>query len=456
MLGSYGFHPALTGKSHAIEMLETDPETTAPMTPPPPPATPPKRSSGGAGRLLLVGLLAFLLATFTGRLDLSSALASARDALARSPAARVVPGTSATVATEATVAAIKDVITRANRAQIDAFAKNDVTLMRATATDSYYQELVRINRDLANGGVSAIALTNLTWGDVTVSGSTARATTFETWRSSYTDGSTDERTDRNDYTLVADAGSWKIQSDVQPDAQLLDPSGVTTPSVTTPASSASQSSNWSGYVASGGTFTSVTGSWIVPTVSAASTGADATWVGIGGLNSNDLIQAGTQATVSGGDVTYEAWIEMLPASSKTVPLSVSAGDSVTVSLTQRSGRDWAIAMKNNTTGETYNVTVQYSSSVSSAEWVQEAPSAGRGVIPLDDFGALQFTGGSAVRDGASMSLAALGARAITMINSRGEVIAQPSTLASDGSSFTVTRTSAQSTTRGTNPNRRRP
>jgi hypothetical protein len=135
---------------------------------------------------------------------------------------------------------------------------------------------------------------------------------------------------------------------------------------------------------------------------------------------------------------------MLPASSKTVPLSVSAGDSVTVTITQQSGNDWLIAMKNNTTSGTYNVTVQYSSSNSSAEWVQEAPSIGRGLVSLDQFGTVKFTGASAVRDGKTMSAAALSAKAITMINGRGEAIAQPSTIGSDGSSFTVARTDALS------------
>ena len=440
-----------------MDMFETSaaPDPTIPITP----ATPPKRSPGpSVGRLLVVGIVAFLLASFSGRLSLPAAISAVRDAIAGAPATQ----TAATRSTDtAAVAAVKDVITRANHAQVKAFAQSDTTLMRDTATTSYYQELVVINRDLANSGVASIELTKLDFGDVTVSGTSAQATTYETWRTTYTDGSVDERTDRNDYALVQQSGAWKIQTDVQPDSQLISPStGTGNPGAQpgTPASTASTSSNWSGYVANGGSFTSVTGSWVVPSVSATSSGADATWVGIGGLNSNDLIQAGTQASVvTGGGVSYEAWVEMLPQSSRTVPLSVSAGDSVTVTLTKKAGTDWAIAMKNNTTGETYNATVQYQSSLTSAEWVQEAPSAGRGVVALDDFGTLKFTAGSAVKDGTSLNLASLGAKPISMINGRGEVLAQPSTLGGDGGSFTVTRTAAQSTTRGsgTNPGRRR-
>jgi len=426
-------------------MFEGDPTATNPMTPLSPP--PPARKSGGlsGSRLLVVGLLAFALAALVGRVDLDALVSTARNYVDR-----VAPaGQTATNPTDsAAVAAVKDVIERANQAQSQAYARNDSSIMRATATDSYYQELVQINRDLRSTGADSIELTKLDWVDVTVSGSTAKAVTNETWRTTYSDGSVADSTDRNEYTLVLQSGAWKISTDAQPGTQVISPGTGTVPSVTqpgTPASITSSSSNWSGYAASGGSFTSVTATWTVPTVAATSTGADATWVGIGGLTSRDLLQAGTQAFVDGsGTVAYSSWIEMLPQSSREVPLTVSAGDSVTVTIAQQAGTDWLISMKNNTTGGTYNVTVQYTSSSSSAEWVQEAPSIGRGLVSLDQFGAVKFTGASAVRDGKAMSLSALGAKAITMINGQGQALAQPSTIGTDGSSFTVARTDATS------------
>jgi len=105
-------------------------------------------------------------------------------------------------------------------------------------------------------------------------------------------------------------------------------------------------------------------------------------------------------------------------------------------------------MSNDTTKASYQRTVTYSSSRSSAEWVEEAPSSGRGIIPLDDFGTVRFTGGSAIRDGKTLNLTALGATAVAMINRSGQAIAQPSTLGADGSSFAVTRTSAPGTVQG--------
>ena len=395
-------------------------------------------------RLLVV--LAIALTSCGGQVGLGSVVQQLQPPAVATPAA---------VASDTTIESVKAVIERANQAQQKAFTSGDASLMRENATAAYYDELTRINSDLARGGVTSFTLVRIEWGDVTVSGTTAVATAYETWRTIYSDGSQDQRTDRNDYALVRDSGAWKIQADVQPSAQGATPGSGTVPAqtqpdttTTRPARISDTSSNWSGYVASGGTYTSVTGTWIVPQVGATTTGADATWVGIGGVSGTDLIQAGTQATVSGGSVTYEAWTEMLPDSSRTVSLAVAPGDSVTVSITEQTSGDWLITMVNNTTKSRYERTVRYASSRSSAEWIQEAPSAGRGIIPLDDFGAVRFTGGSAVRDGKTQSLSALGATAVAMINRAGQAIAQPSTLGADGSSFAVTRTSAPGSVQG--------
>ena len=214
------------------------------------------------------------------------------------------------------------------------------------------------------------------------------------------------------------------------------------------------SHNWSGYAATGGTYTSVTGTWTVPQFSAdGSFGIDAAWVGIGGVRSRDLIQAGTQQTVSGsGSTQYEAWVEMLPRTSRPVPLRVHAGDSVTVSISEQSPDQWSIDFTNNTTGQTYQTTQQYSSSHSSAEWVEEAPSSGRGsLLPLDNFGSIEFSNGSAVKDGQTVTIAGSNARAITMLGDTNQALAVPSSLSDDGTGFTVARTDAPATTPAARP-----
>jgi hypothetical protein len=171
-------------------------------------------------------------------------------------------------------------------------------------------------------------------------------------------------------------------------------------------------------------------------------GADATWVGIGGVNTRDLIQAGTQQTVSGnGSTQYQAWVETLPQASHPVPLTINPGDSISIAINQSPDAQdqWQVSYTNNTTGQTYQVTEHYTSSMSSAEWIEEAPSAGRGLIPLDKFGSVDFTQGSTVKDGQTISIADAGAKPITMVARGSRQTAKPSSLGADGASFTVTQ-----------------
>lgn len=213
-----------------------------------------------------------------------------------------------------------------------------------------------------------------------------------------------------------------------------------TSTIRPPGSGPPESRNWAGYTATGGTFTAVRGTWSVPEFAPDSAaGADAIWVGVGGVRGNDLIQAGTQETVSGhGSTDYQAWVETLPEASRPVPLAINAGDSVSVSLEEQSGGDWLIAFVNNTSGKSYQLTTHYGSSRSSAEWVVEAPSARRGrVLALDAFRSVSFTQAATVRDGQTLSVAQAGGRPVTMIAQRGRPLARPSALDADGAGFNV-------------------
>jgi hypothetical protein len=207
------------------------------------------------------------------------------------------------------------------------------------------------------------------------------------------------------------------------------------------------SQNWAGYAATDGGYTAVSANWTLSEIAASPVaGTDAAWVGIGGVRSRDLIQAGTQRTVSArGGTTDEAWIEMLPQPPETIPLKLAAGDSIQVSIAQQAPEAWLVELTNTTTGQSYKVTKHYASSLSSAEWVEEAPSAGRGrPLVLDNFGTVRFTGAAAVRDDQVVNIAAAGAHAITMITPSGLHLVEPSVLGSDGDSFSVTRTSTPS------------
>jgi hypothetical protein len=208
------------------------------------------------------------------------------------------------------------------------------------------------------------------------------------------------------------------------------------------------SQNWAGYAATAGGYTAVSATWRLTELALSSPGTDATWIGIGGVRSHDLIQAGTDRTaINGGKPTLEAWVELLPLPSRTVPLALKPGDMIQVSITQQGPESWLIALNNLTSGQSYQVTERYASSLTSVEWVQEAPSAGRGrQLPLDNFGTITFSEASAVQDDATVTIAQSGAHAITMITPGGLHLVEPSPLGIDGSSFSVRRTAIPSPT----------
>lgn len=204
------------------------------------------------------------------------------------------------------------------------------------------------------------------------------------------------------------------------------------------------STNWSGYLAAGKTFTGVSGEWTVPNVSGngSTTSADASWIGIGGVTSQDLIQTGTLNSVSrSGVVSRAAFYELLPAPATIIPdIAVSPGDVMTAAINQTSPGQWNITITNTTKNQTFSINVSYASSYSTAEWIQEAPSTvGGSLIPLDLFGTVSFRSSLATAGGTSFNLTALNAQPVTMVNaSTGNPVATPSQI-SGGTNFTVTR-----------------
>ncbi len=70
------------------------------------------------------------------------------------------------------------------------------------------------------GRVTTIKLVRLEWGPVNVTGSTATATTYETWQATMTDGSVQQNRDENDYTLVLQDGKWLVSGDDQPGGEV--------------------------------------------------------------------------------------------------------------------------------------------------------------------------------------------------------------------------------------------
>src|SRR5262249_50960507 len=152
----------------------------------------------------------------------------------------------------------------ANQEQAQALASGNSSLMQDTATSEYYSQLVQINQDLKSNGVTGVELQNISWGPVRIQGSNARALTDETWRTTFSDGSNEQSTDRNVYSLVQQDSGWKIQANNHPGTEVQIPG----PSSDTAPAGQHSSINWSGYEATGGKFTAVNGTWTIPQPSA--------------------------------------------------------------------------------------------------------------------------------------------------------------------------------------------
>lgn len=237
-----------------------------------------------------------------------------------------------------------------------------------------------------------------------------------------------------------------------------------------PASAASTapqeevSQNWSGYVAGGSSgnssFSSVSGSWVQPTVNCSSgQGDSAFWVGLGGSGQSDsLEQTGTQADCDGnGNATYYAWYELVPAAPVQLGMTVKPGDHISAKVNV-SGSGVTIWLSDQSTGQSVTKNLQMSNpDTSSAEWIAEAPSECDGSgsctpLPLSDFGTVNFTGAEATANGhtGTISDPNWSAQAV-QLGSSGQVYpasytygqgastagAAPSSLSSDGSSFSV-------------------
>lgn len=173
------------------------------------------------------------------------------------------------------------------------------------------------------------------------------------------------------------------------------------------ASAALISGNWSGYVAtppSGGAFTYAQASWVVPAITAPSTGTYAAsyWVGLDGFNSGTVEQTGTESISVNGVKSYFAWVELYPAAS--VPLfSVSPGDTIDAYvLFQGLQTAGANAGKDQFRFLIYDATSNVGGFItadvaptgikrSSAEWIAEAPGINGSQAPLADFHSVTFT-----------------------------------------------------------------
>jgi hypothetical protein len=169
------------------------------------------------------------------------------------------------------------------------------------------------------------------------------------------------------------------------------------------------SSNWSGYAVTSPTstavdYTSVTGTWTVPTATCGPNDAGASsavWVGLGGysLTSQALEQTGTDADCDETDTpSYYAWYELVPANPVNLSAKVMPGDTITTSvniLPSTTGGPTMVELQVKNRTRHWTVTkklVPTALDTSSAEWITEAPSDCSAYncvpVPLANFGSV--------------------------------------------------------------------
>jgi hypothetical protein len=204
--------------------------------------------------------------------------------------------------------------------------------------------------------------------------------------------------------------------------------------------------NWSGYAVtpSSDNITAVDSTFTVPSAGLVPPGFAATWDGIGGYSTSDLIQAGTAEQSAPNNPLvgpqYYAWYELLPASETQLTdctgdanCTVTPGDNVTVDIQQVSGDTWSISMTD--AGHwTWSKDLTYTSSESSAEWILEAPTL-VAQTTLANVGTVHFGPTSTYTAGGTTNTIAQGDP--TQIDLSPGVVneATPSALGSDGQSF---------------------
>lgn len=208
---------------------------------------------------------------------------------------------------------------------------------------------------------------------------------------------------------------------------------------------ASESYNWSGYVATGQAFSTVTGSWNVPAVScpAGATSYSSQWIGIDGDGSSTVEQDGTESDCAGGTPSYGAWYEMYGDnavnSGYEVPLpdQVAPGDAMTASVSL-AGSTWTLAISDTTRSWTESIPIASPSPAPqqvSAEWIVERPEVNGSLATLSDFGNAAFTSATAANGSTSGPISSFAYQPVQMVGST--VLANPGPLTAAGSAFGV-------------------
>lgn len=222
--------------------------------------------------------------------------------------------------------------------------------------------------------------------------------------------------------------------------------------------------NWAGYAAVGsiGSVHNVSISFIIPSTDTSGGSYAAFWVGIDGYNDGTVEQTGILAEPSGNGAhahtVYEVWYEFYPAAPVYASFTASAGDYVYANVTHNVNGTFTTYIKVSTSNGSSVGTLTATATVSSAEddsaeWIAEAPASGGRILPLADFGTVDygsyytkigFTNYATINDSYE-PMGSFNPVEIIMVSSNGTPQATPSAIFSDGTSFSITYDQTQVT-----------
>ncbi len=199
-----------------------------------------------------------------------------------------------------------------------------------------------------------------------------------------------------------------------------------------------ESTNWSGYAATTGTYTSVSASWTQP-ADTCSRGDQyaAFWVGLDGYSSSSVEQTGSEVDCVGRTAEYYAWYEMYPNASVNYSNTVRPGDHFNASVTYEGSNEFSLYIADTTQGWSHTTVASLAGAArSSAEVIVEAPCCTNsgGILPLTNFGTVSLT--SSTANGAALGNAG-GVTQIIMIDNAGRDKDTVSSLTS-GENFSAT------------------
>jgi len=223
---------------------------------------------------------------------------------------------------------------------------------------------------------------------------------------------------------------------------------------------ANKSNNWSGYnqgfLEKGNKlFSSIAGTWTVPTATAHKARQaeySATSIGIGGgcvdkgclITDTTLIQDGTEQDIdSAGRAHYSAWWELIPAPAVNMTgcasdpnCTVAAGNKMSSSIAAIAPGVWKMSMRNQSRGWSWSMTIGYTSSEATAEWIEETPivvdNSGKVTVgPMPNLSNAHFD--LALTNGANAGLKAT--EEVQLVDFNNAVVATPSAPDPDADGF---------------------